>query len=455
MGLFNLFKKKKEVKKDIIQKNIVSLINSMSSNSYDQFKNISFQQAINYFLTVAPLAHAIETRAETFGQIPIILQNVKTFEYEYNHPLLDLLNYPNANFSGIDFKEHLALFYDMTGNVMIEATGRVENPPLELYTQSIQSFTINPSQQDGFAQSYMYNSASGSLTYNRQEKSGRFRFYANELKELWHIKKFNPNFSMNDLYGSIPIAKIASEVEQYARASNHNLNMLKNGARLSAILLAENALSDKQYARLKEQMNNEYSGDTNTGRILLAEGGKLNVKELSQTNKDMDFKENKKDNKYMIYLFYKIPLPLVSPDHMTLSNYQEARLSLYDEAVLPLADKILTELTNFLIPRYKDLENKFKLTYNPLDVIALEYRANQNIKNKKETGAFSINELRDIAGYDKIENGDAIYQQVNLVPLGTQTEGKMIEKSKFIKILKRNNTPEGTIKQYVEKYFPN
>ncbi|UCF50264.1 MAG: phage portal protein [Thermoplasmatales archaeon] len=468
MGIFDIFKKEKkeypkiETKQDVIR-NINDLINlSKTSNQIDA-ESLTITQAIEYYRNVGPLKKAINLITKGFLSIPILLQNIKTGEFRDDSLVLELLNKPNADVSGHEFKEQLSNFFLISGNSFLEATGNPSRPALEIYSLGPQHFNIIPDTLDGRAYEYQYNGYNQTINYFRNELDGRYRFYTrDELKELWHIRYFNPLNSVNNLFGGAQIESIISDIEQYKRSSNHNLSLLKNGARLSAILLKEGVLSDDQFNKLKAQVNNELTGDNNAGKVMLAESGtgKMDLKELSQTNRDMDFKDNKKDNRFEIYKNFDIPIPLISPDHMTMDNYNEARQAVYDDAILPNADRLLNELTIFLQPRYPELRD-WKLSYNEQEITALLERSNDNIKMKKDSGVLSINEIRSLYDYEPVPDGDVIFRQSSLVPIDEDfdsmddisEEDEEEVKSSFQNILRNAGYTEEKLRVATKKYF--
>jgi HK97 family phage portal protein len=247
------------------------------------------------------------------------------------------------------------------------------------------------------------------------------------------------------------LTPIFYEIEQYIEASIHNTSLLRRGARVSGALQSDNNLTDEQFMRLQEQVNNFYSGSDNAGRPLLLEAG-MNFTEMSMNNKDMDFLELKKNVTYMIYNALKIPLPLISPEHSTLSNMEIAKLNLYDNAILPIARRIYTELSIFLLPRYrKDNElTRYRLSYSPGEITALEPRRNDELNKLNELGILTINELRAKIGYEPLEGGDNVLSRFNQTTVATdqytedQPERPVPRNQKeFIESLKKHRNEKG------------
>jgi len=88
--------------------------------------------------------------------------------------------------------------------------------------------------------------------------------------DIWHSKLFNP---VNDWYGLSPVEAGAYGVDQHNEAMAWVQALLQNSARPSGALKSEEELSDDQFARLKAQIEEQYTGAKNGGRPMLLESG--------------------------------------------------------------------------------------------------------------------------------------------------------------------------------------
>jgi HK97 family phage portal protein len=237
------------------------------------------------------------------------------------------------------------------------------------------------------------------------------------LRELWHIKTFN---IMKQPSGTSIINYILYEIRQHLEGSKHNLSTLLKGARLSGILFSENELLQDKRENMVKEMRSVFQGSNNAGAIGFLEGGKFDFKAMSESMKDMDFKELKKDVTIAIYNAMEVPLALMLADTMTLDNLKQAKELLYDNAVIPLGRRMYQELTMLLMPRFKIQDGKL-LQFNIGTISALEDRRTRRMESMSKTNAFTVNEVRDVINYSSIENGDDIYIPLNLVPLGADT----------------------------------
>ena len=447
----NFFKKifsKQEVKGQTIVNDHFAMLNAIanglacSPGDVSVRKTISFIQENLWYLTTSAVADSVDIISEKFSEIIPVLRDSKTGEFVREHPVLDLLARPNKDLTRQNFMFRYAAYYLINGNTFINGMGLVTQPPNEIDILRPTGMTFHGTSLLDKVSDYNYSAESFSIRYRINTEGQYLRYFSkSNTAELWHVKKFNPDESSTRAFGTSPMNAIQLEIEQFLAANKHNLGLLNNGARMSGILSTEGNLSKDQREFLKKQFNAFQTGSENAGRILFTEGGggKVSYNELSQKNKDMDFKSLRTQNKLGIHGRYKVPLPLVSPDHMTMDNYSEARLALYDEAVIPMTNILYSELQNMLFPKYTDLKNSnLFLTYDEQTILPLKERSDTSIERKQKTGAFTINEIRNMFGAENIAGGEVLYQPVNLVPLGSgQTSHLDDDEKQLIKILRK------------------
>jgi HK97 family phage portal protein len=108
-------------------------------------------------------------------------------------------------------------------------------------------------------------------------------------------------------------------------------------------------LTDEQFRRLKEMIEEDFTGAVNSGKPMILEGG-LDWKEISLSPKDMDFIEGKHSAARDIALAFGVPPQLlgISGDN-TYSNLVEARTTLWEQTILPLAQNTIDHIGRWLL----------------------------------------------------------------------------------------------------------
>ena len=419
-----------------------------------EFQNVLAAESIEYYEKVGPVATAVDKIAESFGSLNLSVFDKATEEWDHDHDVIRFLDNPNADCTRQEFLKGTAAFFLITGNTFWVDTGLINRPPLEIFVIPPPTLTIQEDPTDGFpdvfqiSHSGLVGMGARGETFKRVDKpTSKFRFVdPTEGKELWQIREFNPSSTSRKLWGRSKLASIFYEIEQYSSSSIHNLSLLKNGARLSAALLVNGILTDDQFKRLQQQVDQYYAGAHNAGKMIIVEngadgattGGGSNVKELSVTPKDMDFRELRQDNRWEIFNRLNIPIPLISPEAMTLNNFQAAEVIFWKEAVLPVADKLLEELTLFIGARFGLSESQI-ITYDPSEINALQIERNEEVLLRSKIGANTDNELRTRLGDEGYTGGDTVYKPATLIPVGTDanTDQERAEptRQKFITLI--------------------
>lgn len=408
--MFNIFKKKVEItvkKSADIQQAVLSQIQSSNSNG----RVLTPKKALFYYDLVSPVATAVDTINDEYKTlIPVIESNGEIIT---DHPLLTFLQHPNDDMVLVDFLETMGNFYLVTNEVYLVATGDPKREPAELMVVSPELVEIKKDKKGFVNKIEVRREMSNKITFTRSED--QFRFFNKEGNaEIWQIKGFDTRQTGR---GRSKLNSAIYEVEQYLQCAIHNLSLLENGLTTSGAFTADDGLSDEQYDRLREQSTFKQEGSNNAGKILILENGMKYV-EMGMSPKDMDFKELKKGTEQSIFKRFKIPLALISTEHMAEATMAESKLILYDNVILPLAKRLFDEISRFLGPRF-DLKENERLVPFMDKITALQIRRVKEIKDKKETNVFTINEIRELTGQDPVEGGDAVYIASNLVPAGT------------------------------------
>ena len=384
--------------------------------------------AIEYYTKIMPFFNAVDLRATTFSSIPVrVKEKQEGGEFLETHPVMDLLERPNANSSWISFSEQMSSFFDVTGDCYIMATGRINAPPLEMQVISPQHVTDSgiASGKMGFLNLPSYITVESEIgrpeRFEPREYPGLGLRYVNreENRELWHFNTFNPKRSATNFRGMSRAQPIWYEMQQYLSGNKNNLANLKRGTRLSMAWVNNSGtpLTDGQWDRMQEEAA-KYKGDSNAGGTPVLDG--MDVKTIQQTNRDMEFGELQQSMYSKISTAYKIPLAFLLPGTMTMNNVENSMLQFFDLAALPLTNRIYNELTLLLMPRYQGSEN-LKFSFNQNDIPALRTRVLENAKKQKDVDASTINELRQKLGDEPLsDGGDEVYRPMGLVPVGEE-----------------------------------
>ena len=297
--------------------------------------------------------------AEAAASVPWLMYEGR--EESIDHPLLSLIERPNPLDTSASFIEAICANLLLYGNAYVESVV-IDEALRELYALRPDRMSIEAGAQ---------RLARGLSSIARSGQEARYEMRGEGIEPILHIKFFNP---LDDYYGFPPLAAAQVALDTHNAASFWNKALLDNSARPSGALVyagPEGAhLTDEQFSRLKEELEENFSGATNAGRPLLLEGG-LDWKALSLSPKDMDFTESKAGAAREIALAFGVPpLLLGLPGDNTFSNYAEANRAFWRQTVLPLVARVQKSFQAWLQPGF----GPFASTITP--TVSKPWRAN-------------------------------------------------------------------------------
>lgn len=333
---------------------------------------------------------AITQIARTFAGINWKVYADATKERELpDHPMKLLLDRPNPYEAHSVFFEKLIAYLLLDGNSFIQATGPKQGPPLELWVLRPDRTSVVPGSMANPIAGYIYMVGSEKVPL--------------PAATVRHLKLFNP---LDDWRGLSPISAAAMSIDQSNESKQWNVALLQNGARPPGAMSTTSLLEDTAYQRLKEQIQDEYSGFMNAGRPLLLEGG-VTWQEMGMSPQDMHWIEGQKLSAREIAIVYNIaPELLADSANKTYSNYGEARTALYEENVLPRSDWVRDEINAWLSPMYPDAPF---CDYAKEDIEALQEGQDavyDRATKVWQAGLVKLNEGRKMLGLDPEEDED-------------------------------------------------
>lgn len=264
-----------------------------------------------------------------------------------NHPLARLLARPNPEQTGTELLEAFYGHLQVAGNAYLEAASIEGDAPSELYVLRPDRMSVVPGA-DGWPVGWEHRVGSSVRRFERDPIS-------NDAPIL-HLKLFNP---IDDWYGLSPMEAAAFSIDIHNAGGAWNKALIDNAARPSGALIFVGAggadrLSEEQFQRLKQELEDMHVGAANAGRPMLLEGG-LEWRPMSFSPADMDFAEARHSAARDIALAFGVPPMLLGiPGDNTYSNYREANLALWRQTALPLAQKAARAIEGWIGDRWSD-----------------------------------------------------------------------------------------------------
>ncbi|MEE8504858.1 MAG: phage portal protein, partial [Kiloniellales bacterium] len=174
------------------------------------------------------------------------------------HPLLDLLKRPNPMMAHSEFIEAVTGYLLIAGNSFIEAAPGT-GAPRELWPLRPDRMKVIAGKT-GLPKGFVFSVGGAERRWAADPVTGK--------SPILHLRTFNP---LDDFYGLSPVEPAAAAIDQRNESDKWNMALLQNGARPSGALVYEPKdgaganLTDAQFARLKQEIAEQYSGARNAG----------------------------------------------------------------------------------------------------------------------------------------------------------------------------------------------
>lgn len=334
-----------------------------------------------------PVVHrCVRLIAEAASQMPLIARIGRQEVPE--HPALALIERPNPRQGGIAFRETLFGHLLVAGNAYVEAVS-AGREPRELYALRPDRMRVVPGR-DGWPAAYDYTVGGDTVRFAQGEEA---------TPPILHLTLFHP---VDDHYGLSPVEPAAAALDIHNAASAWHKALLDNAARPSGALVYDGpegaSLTEAQFERLKQELEDGFQGARNAGRPLLLEGG-LDWKPLSLTPAELDFVAAKGVAAREIALGFGVPpLLLGLPGDNTHANFAEANRAFWRQTAIPLARRTAQSLAQWLGPAFGD-----ELVLEP-DLDAVEALADERESLWRRLGSagfLSDDEKREAVGYGR------------------------------------------------------
>lgn len=357
------------------------------------------------------VARAVELVASGVASITMELhqgrgKRAKVLE---DHPLLDLLARPNAGQDGQALVQALVSHLILSGNGYLERTSEDRLERMELYALRPDRVRVVPGR-DGLPEGYEYTAGGATKRWAVDLDRG--------VQPVLHMKRFHPT---DDWYGMSALDPAAWAIDTHSAAGAHNKALLENGATPTGALVytgnpeGGNSLSDEQYDRLQQELEDRITGARNAGRPLILEGG-LDWRQFGLTLENMQFVDAKNQAAREIAFTLGVPPMLLGiPGDNTYSNYVEANRAFYRETVIPLANWLARSLSQWFAPL---LERDMRLVIDLDSIDALQVERTELWNRLEKSQIVTLNEKREALGYQPKDGGDELYVGAGLLPIG-------------------------------------
>lgn len=315
-----------------------------------------------------------------------------------NHWLLDLLQYPNSEYSGYDLIEGTFTFLELLGDSYWEVVRNALNRPVAFYLMKSDRVEI-VGDEKRLIKGYIY--------------TPNVKRYMMSPEEVIHFKYFSPKSELNG-QGSIKATTSALEADYLG--NEYFKDFFRRGAQPSFVLEMPHRMSDSSYKRLKGELKKKQGVGKQRGIFILEEGGRYVRTEIPP--KESGEEESSARARRSIAGAVGVPpILLQSLEGATYANARFQELSFWRNTMEPRLKKFYSKITMECLKKLGGLEwivpDMFKVLMN-IDEFLNEVTAYGSAVNN---GIIKRNEARDRLGFGFVPEGDKLMVMPNLVPL--------------------------------------
>lgn len=339
-------------------------------------------------------ARAKEVQAAVFD-VYVKQASLKLKPVQETHPLVNLLSNPNP------FMTRSELFYisvahmDLTGDCFWYTPRNGLGVPAEVWPLVPYRVKIVPSKEK-FISHY-------------EVSVGHGETIPIGIEEMVHLRYPNPD---NPYYGASPLMASAHAVDINIFQHEYQRQFYKNYAVPDFAFVTEDRLDDITWKRMQNEIVKKYGGSENRMIPMLLEGG-ADFKRIGVSPKEMNWLVENKATMQSIAGIFKVPPSKIGQEDVPNRAVAEASDYTFSKSVIePILGMIDERLTQDLA---KDFDERLVIKHR--STIKDDEERSARVRQIRVTSGYSINELRERDGQEKVDGGDAILVPSNYVPL--------------------------------------
>ena len=315
--------------------------------------------------------------------------------------LLDLLEQPNPFDTWNELIYQWVYHMKLTGNAYwLRDQPDMQKRPKYLYPLLPQFMKVIPDTRDK-VKGYIYEVGGQKIAFRPEE--------------IIHIPRPHPSDMIRGM------GDIEPSVDLYQDFINRNKleeEFLKNGAMPSGILFRKadkdgDMVEATEWGRLKRTWQAEYGGKTNAGKTAFLQGDWSYMK-LGLTAAEMQSVEREKMTVEQIFMNHGVPLSIAGVQKA--ANYATAKqdeINFRKYEIVPLLDILVGKLNGQMpgVDGTDRMQGTFVRAFNESWRMTYKLSGLVNVEEELKSfgplfdrGGMTLNELREIAGLDKVDN---------------------------------------------------
>jgi HK97 family phage portal protein len=267
--------------------------------------------------------------ANSFAMIeflPYVQDKDGSWVVNEKHPFRKVLQHPNPNMSGVEFRRLLSLSSKLTGNAFIICEPKAPSQPQEMWPLMPEKVKVKM-DATSFVSGYVY-------TVN-----GRTQTLPPE--RIIHIRESTPNSLQ---YGQGAMSAVKNAITSDLLADAWNRNFFFNSGRPDAVLESVEPISPDAQKRVLKAWQKMNQGSKNRGKTAVLSGVKY--VEINRLHKDMEFVNLRKMLREEVLAAFGVPQSMVQVlDQANYSNMEQQTKIFWTQTMIPEIRKFESIMT--------------------------------------------------------------------------------------------------------------
>lgn len=256
-----------------------------------------------------------------------------------NSQILDLLNNPNPDQTGIEFDEQIKEYLSTTGNAFILYIGGVGGIGSELQILPSDRMEIECNSKTGQILKYRYTKVTGAIV--EYEPEDILHIKESNIVNTYEIEEYK--FGLSRLQAAWVVVKSSGE------KFNAEASIFKNRG-IAGILT--NGSDVPMLSDEKKELNNEFkrhTGGSDKYNSIHVTNANLKYIQTGMSPTDLKLLEGIISSLRILCSIYGMPSILFNDNEKsTFNNYEQAVKTAYIDAYIPICNKVNNSLSNFL-----------------------------------------------------------------------------------------------------------
>lgn len=313
------------------------------------------------------LKNKIYAGKTSISSLPCVMKSVD-IERVTDHQYLNLMRNVNRFLGNFGLWHLTQLYLELTGNSYWYLSLNEYGIPTEIWPLQAQRMRIIPDKKN-YIKGYIYKLSEEIDSYEKFEE-----------KEIVHFKFSSPT---SFYYGMAPLVAAAEPYLLNQKMNTYEAAIFRNMGRLEGAFVTEQRLNDKEFERLKEQININWVGESNQGKSPLMEKG-VKFQPFALSPREINYSLGRKFTREEIFGIYGVPQSKIFQD----AKYSNAFIADYEymketvtprcllnegkinDQVMPLYDENLFVMYDEIVPQNRELTLKENIEYVKAGILA-------------------------------------------------------------------------------------